>query len=180
MKKILLWLGLGFGFFIVLSVVIFLLLNYLDPVEDFDLEVEGTDMTVTDILQHYKVKIDSLTEEISGMKTSAVHADFINDSLVQSTLTKDNLVEQYKSEIEKLNKDIEALNKRDLNVKELAKTFETMKQEEIKPIIDKVDNRTVVAIYNNMNSRKRKAILNALSGDRAASITMLLARGHQG
>jgi flagellar motility protein MotE (MotC chaperone) len=64
------------------------------------------------------------------------------------------------------------------NIKELAKTFETMKTSEIGPILKKVDNATVIALYKNMGSRSKKMILTALSNDRAAEITQELAGMH--
>jgi len=72
-------------------------------------------------------------------------------------------------------KSVQTLKNKKISIKELAKTYETMKVSEIKPILDNVDDDTVIALYKNMGTRTRKNLIKSLSGGRAAQITEKLA-----
>ena len=75
---------------------------------------------------------------------------------------------------ELLNK-LEMAKRQVISIKDLAKTYESMKPEEMKPILSNLDDGTVIAIYNSMSGRNKKIIFKALNPKRAAEITELLA-----
>jgi flagellar motility protein MotE (MotC chaperone) len=177
MKKILLWSGIGVVAFVALVGIIFVVLTYLEPVEEElppAAAVTG-DVNSTPGGDQRQVLIDSLENEIQELTSKLFFVELERDSLLNEVNFKEGLIEGFKKTIEKLNQDLLAANKRAVSIKELAKTYETMKVEEMRPILKKIDDETVIAIYRNMSSRNRKNLFQALSDERAAAITKRLA-----
>ncbi|MDP8237827.1 MAG: SPOR domain-containing protein [Candidatus Hatepunaea meridiana] len=181
MKKIIIWTGSTIGFFIVIIGVMFGIMAYLEPVdEDMQMKVAKRNLSVSNqLIQKKVVIIDSLSSENNHLINKLQLNNLVKDSLQIQLEFKDNLISEYNKITEKLNGDLLALNKQKIRIKELAKTYETMKTGEMKPILENVDNETVLAIYNNMNSRTRKNILMALPKKRASAITQLIAKGEK-
>ena len=177
MKKIGTWIGISLGAFVVLIVGIFILLNFLEPMdEDMQIDIAASNITISKkMIMQKQSEIDSLNSKIEKLNSDLFFSNLTNDSLKEHTKFKNNLIEQYKKDINKLNKNLLAATKTKVSIQELAKTYDTMKTEEMRPILEKVNDKTVIAIYKNMNSRKRKDILKALSSERAAAITQRLA-----
>jgi len=183
MKKILLWMGIGVGGFIVLIVIIFVILSFLEPVDENlqAAELPGQNASIPAAVQQVEPsELDSLKSEIKDLKSVLFFANLEKDSLIEQIEFRDGLIEGYKKTIDRLNKDLLGANKRSVSIKELAKTYETMKPGEMRPILEKVDDETVIAIYKNMSSRSRKSIFQALPGERAAIITKRLAGAQTG
>lgn len=177
MKKIGTWIGIGLGTFVILVVGIFILLNFLDPMDnDMQIDIAVSNIAISKkMIMQKQSEIDSLNNKIEKLNSDLFFSNLNNDSLREQTKFKNNLIEQYKKNINILNKNLLAATKTKVSIQELAKTYDTMKTEEMRPILEKVNDRTVIAIYKNMNSRKRKDILKALSSERAAAITQRLA-----
>ncbi len=177
MKKILVYVGIAFVSFIVLVIGIFFVLTYLEPMdENMQADIAASSNSITKkILKQKQIETDSLNTKVDKINSDLFFSNLVRDSLKEQIEFKDRLIDQYKKNIEKLNKDVIAANKITISIQELAKTYETMKTDEMRPILKNVNNKTVIAIYNNMNGRKRKDILNALSSERAALITQRLA-----
>jgi len=97
------------------------------------------------------------------------------DSLYEQLNIKNELVENQLAQIELLVKQVKNAEQKRQFLKELTKTYETMKVTEIRPILEKLDDATIIALYKNMSGRTRKNIINGLSSDRAAQITKQLA-----
>ena len=182
MKKILVWISIAFVSFIVLVIGIFFILSYLEPMDENmkDSIAAGSNSITKEILKQKRIEIDSLNTKVDKINRDLFFSNLVIDSLKEQVEFKDRLIDQYKKNIEKLNKDLIVANKVNISIQELAKTYETMKIDEMRPILKNVNNKTVIAIYNNMNSRKRKDILNALSSERAALITQRLAEAGKG
>jgi len=181
-KKIITWGGIGFGVFVVLVAGIFLLLKYLEPMdEEIQLEIAANNNLMSKkLLMLKQSEIDSLNSCIEKLKSDLSFLNLTNDSLKAQSEFKNNFIEEYKKSINQLNNKLTAATKTTLSIQELAKTYESMKTEEMRPILQKVSDKTIIAIYKNMNSRKRKDILNALSSERAAAITQQLAGASRG
>lgn len=181
-KKIFRWGGIGFGVFVVLVIGIFLLLKYLEPMdEEIQFEIAANDNSMSKkLLMLKQSEIDSLNSCIEKLKSDLSFLNLTNDSLKAQSEFKNNLIEEYKKNINQLNNKLTAAAKTTVSIQELAKTYESMKAEEMRPILQKVSDKTIIAIYKNMNSRKRKDILNALSSERAAAITQQLAGASRG
>lgn len=120
-------------------------------------------------------KADSLSKVIDKLSSDLFFTNLALDSLTEQITLKDGLIENYLNQVEALEKDLLTRNDKSSNIKDLAKTYETMKVAEIKPILERVDDETIMALYKNMGTRTRKIILQALSGPRAAQITEKLA-----
>ncbi len=106
-----------------------------------------------------------------------INTKAIVDSLNNQLMLQENLINEYKNQNEELLNDLELAKRQVISIKDLAKTYESMKPEEMKPILSNLDDGTVIAIYNSMSGRNKKTIFKALSPKRAAQITELLAGG---
>jgi flagellar motility protein MotE (MotC chaperone) len=62
----------------------------------------------------------------------------------------------------------------------LTKIYETMKPEEAGPILDRLDDPTLLAIVGRMKERQLGAILAAMNRDRAVTVTQALAARQRG
>ncbi len=126
-------------------------------------------------LNKYISKSEKLSNELdqalNSIKLGQVLADSLNSELTFRKLE----VSTMKNYLEDSNQQTLNDNLVKTSIKELAKTYDTMKPDEFKSILTNVDDETLVALYKNMSSRNRKNILIALSNDRAAHITQLLA-----
>lgn len=181
MKKILTMATIGIGIFIVLVGVIFFVLSTLnsttpEPAPEAQESKYAESRSVASLLLEVREKeLDSLKNQISVWKNDIflrdTKVDSLNDVIARQKKATANLQQQ----IAVLNTKLNANLAQGANVKDLAKTFETMKANEIAPILNKVDDPTVIAIYRNMGSRSKKMIMTALSSDRAAEITKQLA-----
>ncbi len=179
MKKILTGVAVAVGSFLVLVGSIFAVLNFLDsPTEDVQLEAAARSDELADRLLKRKMEeMDSLAARMDSLRKQLLIRRLETDSLREQVSFRDGLIDGYKKTIEKLNTTLQQNEERESRVKDLAKTFESMKVDEIRPILAGVDDHTVITIYRHMNSRTRKNILIALPKKRASSITQQLACG---
>lgn len=122
-------------------------------------------MTRADSLE---IKVDELTGDLFFTQ---VTLDSLNTVLEQ----KQNLIESYISQVESLEENVQTLEAKKVSIKDLAKTYETMKVADIRPILERLDDGTIIALYQNMGSRTKKNLIQALSDVRAAKITKKLA-----
>lgn len=118
---------------------------------------------------------DSLEKVIDDLKSDLFFNSVTMDSLNQELNKKDGSIAGYSSQVESLEEQVESLKSKNASIKDLAKTYETMKVADIRPILERVDDETIIALYKNMGSRSKKNLLQALSDIRAAKITKKLA-----
>ena len=128
--------------------------------------------SLTDTIQPDNITSDTviIVDEPDTINTQA-----IIDSLNNQLMLKENLINKYKKRNEELLNELELAKRQVISIKDLAKTYESMKPEEMKPILSNLDDGTVIAIYNSMSGRNKKIIFKALNPKRAAEITELLA-----
>lgn len=119
--------------------------------------------------------LDSLRQRTKRLEKDLFVSRVMLDSMRQQLVTKNELIKEYEKTVSELRKELEMLERREEGIKELAKTYEAMKPSELKPILEKLDDRTIVDIYFNTSARKRQNIMKALSPDRAARVTKKIA-----
>jgi len=189
MKKIVLWSGIGLGVFVALVGIIFVILTYLSPdpepaqrAAETKPEQEVIQQLPSDVTEQVSTQVaaqltntDSLEAVLGDVRSDLLFTKLRADSLQQRIIFIDGLVVEYEKTIANLNDQVLAKQVQSSRIKDLAKTYETMKPVEIKPILANVTDETVIALYENMSSRTRKVILNSLPGNRAAVITQQLA-----
>jgi len=189
MKKIVLWSGIGLGVFVALVGIIFVILTYLSPdpepaqrAAETKPEQEVIQQLPSDVTEQVSTQVaaqltntDSLEAVLGDVRSDLLFTKLRADSLQQRIIFIDGLVVEYEKTIANLNDQVLAKQVQSSRIKDLAKTYETMKPVEIKPILANVNDETVIALYENMSSRTRKVILNSLPGNRAAVITQQLA-----
>ena len=129
------------------------------------------------------VQVVSGKPKTAAANTSVVSAEVVAtedsakvDSLLMVIVEKRDSLRTLRSELKELQARLASQQVLDARVKELAKTFESMKAKEMKPILQYVDDSTARLIYENMSGRSRKKLLLALEEKRAAQITNEMAK----
>ncbi len=188
MKKIILFGVGGLLFFIILVGLVFGILTLMESTEEkivvppnrFPTEEDHSILGL--LLEEKQVVIDSLKSMIDSNQVVIDSMSANLDSLStlaenqQKTLTADSTqITRLKDQINRLQGMANNEDNINENIKQLAKTYERMKVSEIKPIFAKLDDETVILLYNSMSSRKRPMVIEALSSERAAKITKKLA-----
>ena len=118
---------------------------------------------------------DSLRSVIIQLNGDLFFTRVTIDSLNEQLGLKEDQIGRYLAEIESLESNINTLQESRTSIKDLAKTYDTMKVTDMSPILAKLDDETIIALYKNMGSRTRKNLIQALTGARAAQITKKLA-----
>lgn len=112
-------------------------------------------------------KVEALTGEVDAKRNKFDSLMSVNESLKDS-------MELFREQLKMAQLAVERQQDLKANVKELAKTFESMKSDEMAPILKNLNNAVLVDIYSSMSSRSRKKFLVALSDTKAAEITQLI------
>jgi flagellar motility protein MotE (MotC chaperone) len=81
---------------------------------------------------------------------------------------------ELRKQVEKLQTQLTGSLDKNARAKDIAKTLSSMKSKAMAPILNKLDDETVMLIYNQTSKTSRSTILAALSEERAAKITSKL------
>jgi flagellar motility protein MotE (MotC chaperone) len=133
--------------------------------------------SLTDTIQSNIITKDTVIIVNKPEIEDSINIQAIIDSLNNQLMLQEKLINEYKNINKELLNKLELAKRQVISIKDLAKTYESMKPEEMKPILSNLDDGTVIAIYNSMSSRNKKTIFKALNPKRAAEITELLAGG---
>ncbi len=114
--------------------------------------------------------LDSLFTVIDVLQDSLKHKNRLLDSLKQDMAGYQKQFAQLREEIEKWQKKYQSAQKRQNKLKDIAKTLSGLKTKDMARIVAKMDDRTLVEIYNQMSTTSKKQLLAALSADRAAAL----------
>ncbi len=175
MRKIIFWIFIGFVLFAVLVAVIFGILSYT--------EQESTPPAVSQPQPRQSRSLspplemterDSMIQIIQQKDSVMLAQNEKIDSLFLLLQSKTDSIRDYRRSLQQLEQNITSYTAKSENIKNLAKSYEAMRVDEIQPILEKIDNQTIIKIYQQMSSRKQMKILQALSADRAAQITKRL------
>lgn len=131
-----------------------------------------------ELFEEQKETIAQLNNELADLKSKFLNKDTVIDSLTKILSQKEVDFKNNELQIEKLTEQIKEKKNLEKNASELAKTFASMKSEQMSPILQKLDDETVALIYKNMSSRVRKNYLLALSSQRAAALTKKMANSN--
>ena len=123
------------------------------------------------VVQVFKTHRDSLSAMLSRNKMEMTEKNRMIDSLSNELNSHQAALKKQESEVEYLSNLLNSDRDRTDKAKDIAKTFSSMETKQIAPILNRLDNETVIAIYEQMNSRTRKNILLGLPQERAALIT---------
>jgi flagellar motility protein MotE (MotC chaperone) len=134
-------------------------------------ELINDSITQSPVIMQNLVNQDSLDNLIAQLKAELDERNGTIDSLEKLIEEKSLLAEENLEKYTDLQASIDDIRQKQDNAKSLAKTFETMKTGEISRSVASLDDQALMQIYHNMNSRHRKNLLMALSGERAARLT---------
>ena len=145
--------------------------------EELVSEINGNDFldSLTDSIQPNIITLDTVIIVDEPQMEDAINTQALIDSFNNQLMLQENILNEYKYKNEQLLNELELSKKQIISIKDLAKTYESMKPDEMKPILTNLDDGTVIAIYNSMSGRSKKLIFKALNPKRAAEITKLLA-----
>jgi len=150
-----------------------------DSEENLTTEFDDNNLpdSLTDIIQPNIITSDTVIIVDEPEIEDTINTQAMIDSLNNQLMLQEEIINEYKNRNEELLNKLEMAKRQVISIKDLAKTYESMKPEEMKPILSNLDDGTVIAIYNSMSSRNKKTIFKALNPKRAAEITELLAGG---
>ena len=131
--------------------------------------------SLTDTIQPSFITSDTVIIVDETEIEDTINTQAIIDSLNNQLMLQEEIINEYENRNEELLNELELAKRQVISIKDLAKTYESMKPEEMKPILSNLDDGTVIAIYNSMSGRNKKIIFKALNPKRAAEITELLA-----
>ena len=145
--------------------------------EELVTEMNGNDFpdSLTDSIQANIITSDTVIIVDEPQMEYTINTQALIDSLNNQIMLQQNLTNEYQYNNEQLLNELELSKKQIISIKDLAKTYESIKPDEMKPILTNLDDGTVIAIYNSMSGRSKKLIFKALNPKRAAEITELLA-----
>ena len=148
-----------------------------DSEENLTTEFDDNNLpdSLTDIIQPNIITSDTVIIVDEPEIEDTINTQAMIDSLNNQLMLQEEIINEYKNRNEELLNKLEMAKRQVISIKDLAKTYESMKPEEMKPILSNLDDGTVIAIYNSMSSRNKKIIFKALNPKRAAEITELLA-----
>lgn len=170
------WVLIGLITFVVFVGIFMGVMIYTTPKNTAALK-DSLDITSKIIKEAEKQKIEldnKLIEELKAAKSKFRQLKIKYDSLKTASFSHASKLELKDKEIEKLTSSLADKSDRNARAKDLAKTLSSMKVTKIAPILSKLDDQTVIAIYQQMGKTDRKNILLGLSGDRAAVIAKKL------
>lgn len=163
-------LSLGTMFFVIsVGLAIMITLNPPEPevAEDMAADSAVADTVLTP-LEQMKIRLAELEKQLSTQSERA-------DSLQQLVGQMETSEKASAEEVEQMKTTIAELEQSNADIKDLAKTFQNMKVEELRNILQQVDDDAAFKIYANMSNRSRKKLLLGLSGSRAAKLTERIA-----
>lgn len=178
------WIGLAFVLFLVYTILIFVIMVMVVPLPPAP--PERTIFSTADsllqydwvrkeelaqVVKEFKTRHDSLTAMLNQNKVEITRKNLMIDSLHNELNSYQAALKKKESEVQYLSELINSNRDRTDKAKDMAKTFSSMDTKQIAPILNKLDNETVIAIYEQMNSRTKKNILLGLPQERAALIT---------
>ena len=148
-----------------------------DSEENLTTEFDDNNLpdSLTDIIQPNIITSDTVIIVDEPEIEDTINTQAMIDSLNNQLMLQEEIINEYKNRNEELSNKLEMAKRQVISIKDLAKTYESMKPEEMKPILSNLDDGTVIAIYNSMSGRNKKIIFKALNPKRAAEITELLA-----
>ncbi len=183
MKQVITWSLILLILFVVFIGIAFVALTYMTPspeeIKDLQTETVANTPAGSDsagVVIPKVTEADSLRQVIETLTSDIFFVRVTVDSLNGVLEKNETAIAKYIAQVESLKKSNQTLREKSISIKELAKTYETMKVADIKPILEKVDDATIIALYKNMGSRTRKNLIQALSSVRAAQLTNKLAR----
>ena len=148
-----------------------------DSEKNLTTELDDNNLTdsLTDTFQPNIITSDTVIIVDEPEIEDTINTQAMIDSLNNQLMLQEEIINEYKNRNEELLNKLEMAKRQVISIKDLAKTYESMKPEEMKPILSNLDDGTVIAIYNSMSGRNKKIIFKALNPKRAAEITELLA-----
>ncbi len=164
--------------------IIIVVMIFVEKPKKKEPQIDMKKLSETDkkLFEDQKNKIDQLNIKITDIINQFSQRDTVIDSLAKLLSRKEIDYESNELEIEKLNNQLSEKNELENKATELenkaielAKTFSGMKTRQMSPILQKLNDKTVTLIYNNMNKRDRKKFILALSTQRAASLIQKMA-----
>lgn len=182
--KLIKWIGFGLGLFIIFTIIIFVSMMYivppLEPIGEATLDSVADSLLKANTVQReelekilgtFKNHKDSLENLVLEVNNAAREKEFAIDSLQKALDANYASIKKKEAELEQLANLIKSGQNKSEKAKEIAKTFGSMDTKQIAPILNRLDNETVICIYEQMNSRTKKNILLGLPQERAALIT---------
>lgn len=167
---------IGFGSFLLFAFLFFVILKVSEPNKQASNSAKQTSAKPNNkYVKNLEKRYKKLKEDLAKSKADFSLKDTKLDSLKKLVTQLETNLGNSKNQMEKLNEKLTKAENEEKNAQDLAKTFASMKSEEMRPILINIDDRTIKRIYKKINNRMKKNFLLALTPQRAASLTKQLA-----
>ena len=171
------WVVLSIGGLAFLVAVVFSVMLLISPTPEPVTEVKTKKPLVTkkDIKNAKNKKSElerneKLVLRVAQLDSTLKKKNILIDSLQIAAAETQELHKQ----VEKLTEQLTGSLDKNARAKDMAKTLAAMKPKAMSPILNKLDDETVILIYKQTSKTARSSILAALTEDRAAIITKKL------
>lgn len=167
---------IGFGSFLLFGFLFFVIMKVSEPNKQASKSTRQTSAKPNNkYVKNLEKRYKKLQTELEKSKTNFSLKDTKIDSLKKLVTLLETNLDNSKNQIKKLDDKLTKTENEEKNGQDLAKTFASMKSEEMRPILKNIDDKTIKMIYKNINNRMKKNFLLALTPQRAASLTKQLA-----
>ena len=163
--------------FLVSALVTVVATIYLSiPAEELPLVEPPTIKELQAELQALMQERDSLLTEVTTLQPSLARSTHEVDSLSRMLANVSANSRDLESRLQAREKELQILRTADINAEEMAKTFATMSEDQLGPIVTRLSDDVVLSIYKHTANKRRKNLLAALGDNRAAALTNKLIR----
>jgi len=171
------WIALGTSSFIFFIALVFGIMLALKPPQKSAIKEKGkkTGMVSKSVKKiQYTSNSDSLRAAAQEYLQMLEESKQQMDSLRAVIKSQQAQLEEKEKQLQQLNAALAGKANKDKRAKEMAKTLAAMKVKQMAPILNKLDDGTIISIFQQTSKTSRKNILTALTDERAARITKKL------
>jgi hypothetical protein len=167
-KKIIIYIVALIGAFLISLVASFYIYPLVNPdavpkksnLSTMQLSDKTPQKSSSEIIKDLRVKIGGMDHKIDSLTTQRKKDKATIDSLKKIVESKVKLIAQLQKA---------SLTKKE-NAKFIAKSLLNLDEEKLSPIVNKLNNKQLMAIYNTASNMQRQKLLQSLTPDKAADI----------
>lgn len=174
LKKIGLIAGGSLASFIVMMVVMYFLYPYLNPEKKKELEQKNPEVEQAarfDPMKYGPKAVDSLNTQVHSLKQIVDSLKTLETTYISQLDSLEEHIAQIQEEEE------EEINSKELpeeitaeNLEDVSKSLLNLDEDALSPIVNLLEDKQLVGLYNSANNMQRAKLLRSLKPDKAATI----------
>ena len=171
------WIALGTSSFIFFIVLVFGIMLAVNPPKKKAPKTKSASIAKVHKKNKkvfYASATDSLRAAVEELQQMADEKQHQVDSLLKVIKAQTVQLAEKDKKLEQLTAALNGKADKDKRAKDMAKTLAAMKLKQMAPILNKLDDATIISIFRQTSKSARTTILAALNDERAARITKKL------